>query len=102
MTTKSAKRPRKAMLKDQAAAFQRDIIAAHTDLHGDEGSGHFDFGGHSDLHLDIHLDSPEVTRIDPGVAVSLQMREALERWMQLVNERLVKIERRIDALSNKK
>jgi hypothetical protein len=82
--------------------LRRIIRATHLDEHGDEGSGHFDFGGHSDLHLDIHLDSPEMLARDAGVAVSLQLREAMEKWMKLVSDRLTKIERRIDTLSGKK
>ena len=102
MATKSTKSSGKRTIKDEAVALRSRIVASHIDEHGDEGSGHFDFGGHSDLHLDIHLDSPDVTRVDPGVVISLQIREAMETWMRLVNERLIKIERRIETLSGKK
>jgi hypothetical protein len=74
----------------------------HSDTpHLDEGDGHFDFGGHSDLHLDVPHGDEDMQFRDPAIVVSLQTKEAINEWVRLVNQRLIKVERKLSALEQR-
>jgi len=74
----------------------------HSDTpHLDEGDGHFDFGGHSDLHLDVPHGDEEMRLRDPAVVVSLQTQEAVNQWVRLVNQRVMKLEKQIAILERR-
>ena len=109
MPTKSTKRSKtKRALRDEARTTAALTGPQHLDLlptrprHLDEGSGHFDFpGGHTDLHLDLTLPRAEQME-DPGLAVNLEMRKVMERWIKAVSQRLLRLENEVNKLKAKK
>jgi hypothetical protein len=64
--------------------------------HVDQGSGHFDFPKHADLHLDVK--TPQVTA---PIETMLQTREAINEWVRLVNDRIMALERQVMALEGR-
>jgi hypothetical protein len=95
-----AKRLKSAGLTD---AFVADAVRpgvesfAHTDM----GTGHFDFGGHSDLHLDMPKRMIQPADVAP-LGMSLELREASNEWVRIVNDRITQLEKRIEQLESKK
>jgi hypothetical protein len=94
-----AHRLKRAGFSDEfvADALQRDVpTPGHTDM----GSGHSDFPVHQDLHLDLPFEFKALTAVAP-LSASLELREALNEWVRVMNDRLTRLERRVDSLQDK-
>jgi hypothetical protein len=95
-----AKRLKSAELSEEfvADAVRPGVESfAHTDM----GTGHFDFGGHSDLHLDMPKKMIPRADVTP-LGMSLELREGTNEWIRIVNDRIIQLEKRIEQLESKK
>ena len=90
-----ARRLKSAGLSDEfvAYALQPRIVADHTDM----GTGHSDFPKHQDLHLDMPFKLAAWTDAAP-LSASLELREALNEWIRIINHRVSQLEQRVDGI----
>jgi len=80
-----------------ADAVRSEILSnEHTDM----GSGHSDFPKHQDLHLDMPFRFEARTAAAP-LSASLELREALNEWVRIMNDRVARLEQRVDSLEGK-
>jgi hypothetical protein len=92
----AADRLKRAGFSDEfvADALRPEIFSNdHTDM----GTGHSDFPKHQDLHLDMPF-RLEAQASAATLSASLELREALNEWVRVINDRISQLERRVDSL----
>jgi hypothetical protein len=99
-TDEVAGRMKRAGFSDEfiADALRPEIFS---DAHTDMGTGHSDFPKHQDLHLDMPFRLEARTDAAP-LSASLELREALNEWVRVMNDRVTLLERRVDSLEDNK